>query len=179
MAPSGPWRRVGHSVGDTHSSNPRFLAKLHSMPPASRTAGDMASRPTRSSAGGSSSVCPLERRPNCLKEALADGETNDMWALAALRDLMRPPDGMTTIELDDGRRVSAPSGTSPAEVKRQLAAKQHVILHGVAMRGGFDSFLCLRVKSRNCSEFLRRRQVTIVTARRTHMARVCSSDGTK
>ena len=31
-----PWRQAGHDVGDTHSPNPRFLPKLHSMPPASR-----------------------------------------------------------------------------------------------------------------------------------------------
>jgi hypothetical protein len=43
----------------------------------------------------------------------------------ALRDLVRPPDGMMAIiELGDGRRVFAPEGSSPAEVKRQLASKK-------------------------------------------------------
>jgi hypothetical protein len=32
-----PWLRACHDVGDAHSSNPRFLPKLHSMPPAART----------------------------------------------------------------------------------------------------------------------------------------------
>jgi hypothetical protein len=34
--------------------------------------------------------------------ALADGATNAVPSLAALRDLVRPPDGMTAIELEDG-----------------------------------------------------------------------------
>jgi len=56
--------------------------------------------------------------------ALADGATNKVPALAALRDLVRPPNGMTTFELEDGRRVFAPAGSSPAEVKRQFAGKE-------------------------------------------------------
>src|SRR3974390_2399163 len=59
--------------------------------------------------------------PQLATVALAGGAENEVSALAALRDLVRPPDGMTTIELDDGRRVFAPAGSSPAEVKRQLA----------------------------------------------------------
>lgn len=31
---------------------------------------------------------------------------------------------MVAIELDNGRRVFAPTGSTPAAVKRQLAAKQ-------------------------------------------------------
>jgi len=50
--------------------------------------------------------------------ALADGAANDLPALAALRDLVQPPDGMMAIELDDGRRVPAPFGSNPAAVKR-------------------------------------------------------------
>jgi hypothetical protein len=50
--------------------------------------------------------------------ALADGAANDLPALAALRDLVQPPDGMMAIELDDGRRVLAPVGSNPAAVKR-------------------------------------------------------------
>ena len=61
------------------------------------------------------------KAPQLATVALADGAANEVSALAALRDLVRPPDGMTTIELDDGRRVFAPAGSSPAEVKRQLA----------------------------------------------------------
>ena len=53
--------------------------------------------------------------------SLADGAANEPSALAALRNLVRPPDGMMTVELDDGRRVFAPAGSTPAEVKRQLA----------------------------------------------------------
>jgi hypothetical protein len=53
--------------------------------------------------------------------ALADGVANEPSALVALRDLVRPPDGMIAIELHDGGRVFAPAGSTPAEVKRQLA----------------------------------------------------------
>jgi hypothetical protein len=52
---------------------------------------------------------------------LFDGAANEPPALAVLRNLIRPPDGMMTIELDDGRRVFAPEGSNPAAVKRQLA----------------------------------------------------------
>ena len=62
--------------------------------------------------------------PQLATVALADGATNKVPALAALRDLVRPPNGMTAIELEDGRRVFAPAGSSPAEVKRQFAGKE-------------------------------------------------------
>jgi transposase-like protein len=62
--------------------------------------------------------------PQLATVALADGATNKVPALAALRDLVRPPNGMTTFELEDGRRVFAPAGSSPAEVKRQFAGKE-------------------------------------------------------
>jgi hypothetical protein len=52
--------------------------------------------------------------------ALADS-TKDVPALAAVRDLVQPPDGMTAIDLDDGRRVFAANGSDPAAVKQQLA----------------------------------------------------------
>lgn len=53
--------------------------------------------------------------------AVADGATNELPALAALRELVRPSDGMIAIGLEDGRRVFAPAGSNPAAVKRQLA----------------------------------------------------------
>lgn len=53
--------------------------------------------------------------------ALADDTENEPPALAALRDLVRPPDGMMAIELHDGRRVFAPAGSKPDVVKRQFA----------------------------------------------------------
>jgi transposase-like protein len=64
------------------------------------------------------------KAPQLATVALADGAANEVLALAALRDLVRPPDGMTAIELEDGRRVFAPAGSSPAEVRRQLAEKE-------------------------------------------------------
>jgi transposase-like protein len=64
------------------------------------------------------------KAPQLATVAFADGATNEVPALAALRDLVRPPDGMTAIELDEGRRVFAAAGSSPADVKRQLAGKE-------------------------------------------------------
>lgn len=62
--------------------------------------------------------------PQLATVALTKGATNEVPALATLRDLVRSPDGMTAVELEDGRRVFAPVGSSPAEVKRQLANKE-------------------------------------------------------
>jgi transposase-like protein len=64
------------------------------------------------------------KAPQLAMVALADGAANEPAALTALRDLVKPPDGMTAIALDDGRRVFAPAGSSPAEVKRQFAEKE-------------------------------------------------------
>jgi transposase-like protein len=64
------------------------------------------------------------KAPQLATVALADGAANAVAALATLRDLLRPPNGMTAIELEDGRRVFAPAGSSPAEVKRQLAGRE-------------------------------------------------------
>jgi transposase-like protein len=64
------------------------------------------------------------KAPQLATVAFADDATNEVPALAALRDLVRPPDGMTAIELDEGRRIFAAAGTSPAEVKRQFAGKE-------------------------------------------------------
>jgi hypothetical protein len=51
---------------------------------------------------------------------IADGAESEPPALTALRDLVRPPDGMVAIEMDDGRRAFAPA----AAVKRRLAGKE-------------------------------------------------------
>lgn len=61
------------------------------------------------------------KTPQLVTVALADGAANELPALVALRDLVRPPDGMMAIELENGRRVFAPAGSNPVAVKRQLA----------------------------------------------------------
>jgi transposase-like protein len=61
------------------------------------------------------------KAPQLATVELADGAANEPSALVALRNLVRPPDGMMAVELDDGRRVFVPAGRTPAEVKRQLA----------------------------------------------------------
>jgi transposase-like protein len=64
------------------------------------------------------------RAPQLPTVVLTKGKANEVPALAALRDLVWPPDGMIAVELEDGRRVFAPIGSSPAEVERQLARKE-------------------------------------------------------
>ncbi|MEZ2329026.1 transposase [Mesorhizobium sp. RCC_202] len=64
------------------------------------------------------------KAPELALVEIADGAESEPPALAALRNLVRPPDGMVAIELDDGRRVFAPAGTTSAAVKRHLAGKE-------------------------------------------------------
>jgi transposase-like protein len=47
------------------------------------------------------------KTPQLATVALTKGTANEVPALAALRDLVRPPDGMTAVELEDGRRRAA------------------------------------------------------------------------
>ncbi|TRC75281.1 transposase [Mesorhizobium sp. WSM4307] len=64
------------------------------------------------------------KAPELALVEIADGAESEPPALVALRNLVRPPDGMVAIDLDDGRRVFAPAGASAAAVKRQLAGKE-------------------------------------------------------
>jgi hypothetical protein len=41
-----------------------------------------------------------------------------------LNDLLQPPDGMTVVELDDGRRVFAPMGSDPDAVRRHVIEQE-------------------------------------------------------
>jgi transposase-like protein len=41
-----------------------------------------------------------------------------------LSDLLQPPDGMTVVELDDGRRVFAPMGSDPNAVRRHVIEQE-------------------------------------------------------
>ena len=47
--------------------------------------------------------------------------TDDAPAILRLRDLLQPPNGMTAIDLPDGRRVFAPAGVDPYAVREQVA----------------------------------------------------------
>jgi len=49
-----------------------------------------------------------------MRVSTADG--NDNADALVLHDLLQRPDGMTIVELDDGRRVFAPVGSDPAAV---------------------------------------------------------------
>ncbi|HTR14631.1 MAG TPA: transposase, partial [Roseiarcus sp.] len=52
--------------------------------------------------------------------------TDDATAIVRLRDLVQPPDGMTAIDLPDGRRVFAPAGVDPQ------AVREHAVGEGAA-----------------------------------------------
>jgi transposase-like protein len=45
-------------------------------------------------------------------------------SVAVLHDLLQPPDGMTVVELADGRRVFAPEGSDPDAVRAHVAAQE-------------------------------------------------------
>lgn len=45
-------------------------------------------------------------------------------SIAVLHDLLQPPDGMTAVELSDGRRVFAPEGSDPDAVRAHVAAQE-------------------------------------------------------
>jgi transposase-like protein len=67
-----------------------------------------------------------KKAPQLATVTLTRGATSEVPALAALRNLVQPPNGMVAVELDDGRRVFAPAGSSPAAVKRRLVRKEKV-----------------------------------------------------
>ena len=46
--------------------------------------------------------------------------TDESPAMLRLRDLVQPPDGMTAVDLPDGRRVFAPAGVDPHAVREHL-----------------------------------------------------------
>jgi transposase-like protein len=55
---------------------------------------------------------------------LTDERSSARSMPVVLRDLLQPPDGMTAVELDDGRRVFAPIGSDPVMVRRQVAERE-------------------------------------------------------
>lgn len=50
--------------------------------------------------------------------AVADGSAGASSMPVVLHDLLQPPDGMTAVELSDGRRVFAPVDSDPEAVRR-------------------------------------------------------------
>ncbi|MGJ4954793.1 transposase [Bradyrhizobium sp. HKCCYLRH2015] len=57
-----------------------------------------------------------KRRSRLARVVLPD----DMPAARALRDLVRPPEGMMVVDLADGRRVFAPAGSDPDVMRTQI-----------------------------------------------------------
>jgi Transposase len=55
---------------------------------------------------------------------LDNGSFGASSAPLVLHDLLRSPDGMTAVELPDGRRVFAPEGSDPNVVRRHVAERE-------------------------------------------------------
>ena len=55
---------------------------------------------------------------------LANGQMGATSTPLVLHDLLQPPDGMTVVELTDGRRVFAPLGADPDAVRRHVSDRE-------------------------------------------------------
>ena len=55
---------------------------------------------------------------------LADGRSGAPSTPLVLHDLLQPPNDMTAVELDDGRRVFAPVGSDPDAVRRHVTDRE-------------------------------------------------------
>ncbi|WGJ13320.1 transposase [Methylocapsa sp. D3K7] len=67
-----------------------------------------------------------KKRAKLAAVKLADGQTSSSSTPLMLHDLIPPPDGMTVVELDDGRRVFAPVGSDPDAVRRHVLEQEAV-----------------------------------------------------
>lgn len=56
--------------------------------------------------------------------AVDDGPTGVVSTPAVLHDLLQPPEGMTAVQLADGRRVIAPKGSDPDAVLRHILKEE-------------------------------------------------------
>jgi len=65
-----------------------------------------------------------DKRAKLASVELAGDGGKSCEALATLNDLVRPPDGMMAVELDNGRRVFAPVGSDPGAVRRYIAEQE-------------------------------------------------------
>lgn len=64
------------------------------------------------------------KRAKLVPVAVADAGAAWSSTPVVLHDLLQPPDGMTVVELDDGRRVFAPIGSDADAVRRQITERE-------------------------------------------------------
>ncbi|MER8595342.1 hypothetical protein NKH33_27975 [Mesorhizobium sp. M1182] len=88
-------------------------------------AAAMESPPARPSAGVSSFGLTARKTPQLATVALIHGAKKRTPATAPLCNLVRPPDGMVAVRLDNGRRVFASVGSNADAVKRHLAVREN------------------------------------------------------
>ena len=65
-----------------------------------------------------------DKRAKLARVKLADSKSNAGPGSLVLHDLIPPPDGMSVVELTDGRRVFAPIGSDPQAVAEQVAKQE-------------------------------------------------------
>ncbi len=65
-----------------------------------------------------------DKRAKLATVKLTGGKPNAGLESLVLHDLIPPPDGMSVVELDDGRRVFAPIGSDPLAVREQVARQE-------------------------------------------------------
>ncbi|MPZ40587.1 MAG: transposase [Rhizobiales bacterium] len=64
------------------------------------------------------------KRAKLAPVAVADEGAGASSTPVVLHDLLQPPDGMTAVELSDGRRVFAPVGSDPDAVRRHVLDRE-------------------------------------------------------
>jgi len=65
-----------------------------------------------------------KKRAKLAAVRLAAGQTGASSAPLVLHNLLQAPDGMTAVELDDGRRVFAPLGSDPEAVPQHVLNRE-------------------------------------------------------
>ncbi|WP_136618891.1 MULTISPECIES: IS66 family insertion sequence element accessory protein TnpA [Mesorhizobium] len=65
-----------------------------------------------------------KRRVNLAAVAMPASGAGASPVPVVLHDLLQPPDGMTAVELPDGRRVFAPAGSDPGVVRRHVLDRE-------------------------------------------------------
>ena len=64
------------------------------------------------------------KRAELASVVVTDGGAGALSTPVVLRDLLQPPDGMTAVDLKDGRRVFAPKGSDPDIVRAHIKSRE-------------------------------------------------------
>jgi len=64
------------------------------------------------------------KRAELASIVVTDGGAGALSTPVVLRDLLQPPDGMTAVDLKDGRCVFAPKGSDPDIVRAHIKSSE-------------------------------------------------------